>query len=46
MGYVLTIPLGLGVPGVWLGMMIEWILRALLFHLRVKSDGWLSRAGA
>ena len=45
-GYVLTIPLGLGVPGVWLGMMIEWALRALLFRIRVKADGWLKRAGA
>ena len=45
-GYVLTITLGLGVPGVWLGMMIEWLLRALMFHLRVRSDGWLKRAGA
>lgn len=45
-GYVLTIVLGLGVPGVWLGMMIEWAIRALLFHLRVRSDKWLKRAGA
>lgn len=41
-GYLLTITLGLGVPGVWLGMMIEWALRALLFHIRLQSDHWLS----
>ena len=43
-GYVLTIVLGMGVPGVWLGMMIEWTIRAFLFHLRVRTDGWLKRA--
>ncbi len=41
-GYLLTITLGLGVPGVWLGMMIEWALRALLFRVRVQSDRWFA----
>lgn len=41
-GYVLTIVLGMGVPGVWLGMMVEWILRAVLLRIRVKGDKWLS----
>lgn len=45
-GYLFTIVLGMGVPGVWLGMMIEWGIRSLMFHLRVKSDRWLTRAGA
>jgi len=42
-GYVLALVLGLGVPGVWLGMMGEWMLRALLFRLRVRSDRWLNK---
>ena len=41
-GYVLTIVLGLGVPGVWLAMMIEWCLRAILLRHRVKGEKWLS----
>ena len=41
-GYVLTIVLGMGVPGVWLGMLIEWLLRAVLLRIRVKGDKWLS----
>ena len=41
-GYVLTIVMGLGVPGVWLGMMVEWLLRAVLLRLRVRGDRWLS----
>lgn len=41
-GYVLTIVLGLGVPGVWLGMMLEWLIRAVLLRHRVKGEKWLS----
>ncbi len=41
-GYILTIVVGLGVPGVWLGMMVEWLIRALLLRHRVKGDKWLS----
>ena len=41
-GYVLTIVVGLGVPGIWLGMMVEWLLRAVLLRLRVRGDRWLS----
>ena len=41
-GYVLTIVLGFGVPGVWLGMVVEWLIRAVLLRSRVKGDKWLS----
>ena len=41
-GYVLTIVLGFGVPGVWLGMLIEWVIRAVLLRTRIKGDKWLS----
>lgn len=41
-GYVLTIVVGLGVPGVWLGMLLEWLVRAVLLRTRVKGDKWLS----
>ena len=41
-GYVLTIVLGFGVPGVWLGMMLEWLIRAVLLRHRVAGDKWLS----
>lgn len=41
-GYVLTIVLGFGVPGVWLGMMVEWLIRAVLLRHRVAGDKWLS----
>lgn len=41
LGYVLTIPLGLGVPGVWIGMMVEWLARAVLLRVRVNGKRWL-----
>lgn len=41
-GYLLTIVLGLGVPGVWLGMVIEWCIRAVALRMRVRGDKWLS----
>ena len=41
-GNLLTIVLGLGVPGVWLGMVIEWCIRAVALRMRVRGDKWLS----
>lgn len=40
MGYVLSVPLGLGVPGVWIGMLIDWCLRMVLYMWRLHSDRW------
>ena len=41
-GYVLTIPLGLGVPGVWIGMVLEWLGRAVVLRLRLRGERWLA----
>ena len=40
-GYVLTITLGLGVPGVWIALVIEWIVRAVCLHARLRGTQWL-----
>ena len=40
-GYILTIVLGLGVPGVWIGLMLEWLLRAVCMRVRLNGDKWL-----
>ena len=37
LGYVLTIPLGLGVPGVWIGQSAEWLYRAVTLRLRMRG---------
>lgn len=39
-GYVLAIPLGLGLIGIWLSMYIDWIVRSILFVLRFRGDKW------
>lgn len=39
-GYILGIPLGLGVIGIWLGMYIDWIVRGILYLLRFNSGKW------
>ena len=43
-GYVLTIPLGLGIAGVWLGLVLEWAFRAMLLRPRLRSGKWLEKA--
>ena len=40
-GYVLTIPLGLGIHGVWIALLIEWLLRAAALHVRFRGNKWL-----
>jgi len=39
-GYILCIPAGLGVLGVWIGMYVDWVVRSLLFSVRVKKGKW------
>jgi putative MATE family efflux protein len=41
LGYVVSIPLGFGVQGVWICMGIEWVIRTVIFYLRYRSDVWL-----
>jgi putative MATE family efflux protein len=45
LGYVLALPLGLGVLGVWVAMTIDWVVRAAFFGRRLRSGKWLSKAG-
>lgn len=35
--------LGLGVLGVWIGMYVDWIFRALFFVVRYKNGKWLEK---
>ena len=39
-GWLFSIPLGLGVPGIWLGMYADWLVRGILFALRLKGGRW------
>lgn len=40
LGYILGVPLKLGVQGVWMGMYIDWVVRGILFYLRFKKGKW------
>ena len=41
LGYTLTIPLGLGVPGIWIALVFEWLVRSIALRLRFRGDKWL-----
>lgn len=40
-GWVLGVPCGLGVMGVWLAMVLDWVVRVVMFPIRFKGDRWL-----
>lgn len=40
-GYTTGIVLGMGVIGVWLGMVLDWAVRGVLFYFRMVSGRWL-----
>lgn len=40
-GYTLGIMLGMGVLGVWLGMVCDWAVRGICFYWRLVSGRWL-----
>ncbi|CAK9885345.1 MAG: putative FMN/FAD exporter YeeO [Candidatus Erwinia impunctatus] len=40
-GYFLGVWLGLGVLGIWTGMVLDWMLRGTLFYQRMASGRWL-----
>ena len=42
-GYTLTIVLGIGVPGIWLAMSLEMLLRAIVLRRRVRGDKWFEK---
>ena len=37
LGYVLTLPLGLGVPGIWIALVFEWVFRVALQFLLTEA---------
>jgi len=42
-GYILTIVLGIGVPGVWLALSLEMLVRAIVLRRRVCGDKWYQK---
>ena len=42
-GYTLTIVVGMGVPGIWLALSVEMLVRAILLRRRVRGDKWYQK---
>lgn len=42
-GYILAIPMGYGIDGVWICMSLEWVVRHFCFVIRYKGKQWLSK---
>jgi Na+-driven multidrug efflux pump len=40
LAYVLAFPLGMGLTGIWLGVTVDYFLRAVLFAIRFRSGAW------
>jgi putative MATE family efflux protein len=40
MGYILGVPLKLGVIGIWLGMFTDWAVRGALYYIRFRKGEW------
>lgn len=40
-GYILAIPLGIGILGIWIAMYLDWFVRGLLFFKRFKTGKWI-----
>ena len=40
MAYVLAIPAGLGLVGVWVAQWLSWIVRTVGFYLRYRGLNW------
>lgn len=45
-GYYLGIYLKMGVLGIWYAMVIDWCVRAILYYIRYKNDGYLKKLTA
>jgi len=40
-GYLLGTLFGMGVWGVWVAMILDWVARAIVFPIRFRGDKWL-----
>ena len=43
MGYVISIPMGYGIRGIWYCMIAEWVVRCIFYVLRYHSGRWLQK---
>lgn len=41
LGYLFSIQLGFGIVGVWVGQLVEWLLRSVIMRQRIRTDKWI-----
>ena len=44
--WVIGVQMGLGIMGVWIAMVFDWIFRSVMFCWRIHSGRWLSKLPA
>ena len=44
LGYLMAIPMGLGLEGVWIAMCAEWAVKTVAFGLRFRGEKWLAHS--
>lgn len=44
LGVVLSKHMGFGLPGVWIAMYVDWIVRGICFVARYRSGKWMTKA--
>lgn len=45
LGYVLTIPFGMGITGIWIALVFEWAFRTVLQRVRMRGTKWIKKTG-
>lgn len=41
LSYIIGVRLGMGIIGVWLAMLVDWVFRAIMFNMRIHTGKWL-----
>ena len=44
LGVVLAKHMGMGLPGVWIAMYVDWIVRGICFLIRYRTGKWMTKA--
>jgi len=43
LSYLIGVKMGVGIIGVWIAMIVDWIFRVIMFNTRVANGKWLSK---
>ncbi len=41
LSYIIGVRLGMGIIGVWMAMLVDWVFRAIMFNTRIHTGKWL-----